>query len=43
MSRLSLVGPCMTTIAIIGAGKGLGEAVARRFGKEGFAVGLIPP
>jgi NAD(P)-dependent dehydrogenase (short-subunit alcohol dehydrogenase family) len=31
----------MTTIAIIGAGKGLGAAVARRFGKEGFAVGLI--
>lgn len=31
----------MTTIAIIGAGKGLGAAVARRFGAEGFAVGLI--
>ena len=31
----------MTTIAIIGAGRGLGAAVARRFGKEGFAVGLI--
>ena len=31
----------MTTIAIIGAGKGLGAAVARRFGREGFAVGLI--
>jgi len=31
----------MTSIAIIGAGKGLGAAVARRFGKEGFAVGLI--
>ncbi len=31
----------MTTLAIIGAGKGLGAAVARRFGKEGFAVGLI--
>ena len=31
----------MTTIAIIGAGKGLGAAVARRFGKEGFSVGLI--
>ncbi|MBO1753804.1 SDR family NAD(P)-dependent oxidoreductase [Allobranchiibius sp. CTAmp26] len=31
----------MTTIAIIGAGKGLGAAVARRFGEEGFAVGLI--
>ena len=31
----------MTTLAIIGAGKGLGAAVARRFGREGFAVGLI--
>lgn len=31
----------MTTIAIIGAGKGLGAAVARRFAAEGFAVGLI--
>ena len=31
----------MTTIAIIGAGQGLGAAVARRFGAEGFAVALI--
>ena len=31
----------MTTLAIIGAGKGLGAAVARRFGKEGYAGGLI--
>src|SRR6476646_7244609 len=31
----------MTTIAIIGAGKGLGAAVARRFGQEGYAVALI--
>ena len=31
----------MTTIAIIGAGTGLGAAVARRFGGEGFSVGLI--
>lgn len=31
----------MTSIAIIGAGVGLGAAVARRFGKEGLAVGLI--
>ncbi|KQU28515.1 MULTISPECIES: SDR family NAD(P)-dependent oxidoreductase [unclassified Rhodococcus (in: high G+C Gram-positive bacteria)] len=31
----------MTTIAIIGAGEGLGTAVARRFGREGFAVALI--
>ncbi|MGU3438410.1 SDR family NAD(P)-dependent oxidoreductase [Actinomycetes bacterium M1A6_2h] len=31
----------MTTIAIIGAGEGLGSAVARRFGREGFSVALI--
>src|SRR5690242_9810999 len=31
----------MTTIAIIGAGPGLGAAVARRFGREGFSVALI--
>ena len=31
----------MTTLAIIGAGKGLGAAVARRFGAEGFSVALI--
>lgn len=31
----------MTTIAIIGAGKGLGLAVAERFGREGFSVALI--
>ncbi|CAN5195552.1 SDR family NAD(P)-dependent oxidoreductase [soil metagenome] len=31
----------MTTIAIIGAGPGLGAAVARRFGREGFAVALL--
>ena len=31
----------MTSIAIIGAGRGLGAAVARRFGREGLAVGLI--
>jgi NADP-dependent 3-hydroxy acid dehydrogenase YdfG len=30
-----------TTIAIIGAGPGLGAAVARRFGREGYAVALI--
>jgi len=30
-----------TTIAIVGAGKGLGLAVAERFGREGFAVALI--
>lgn len=31
----------MTSIAIIGAGAGLGAAVARRFGREGLAVGLV--
>ncbi len=31
----------MPTIAIVGAGPGLGAAVARRFGAEGFAVALI--
>jgi len=31
----------MSTIAIIGAGPGLGLAVARRFGREGFNVALV--
>ena len=31
----------MTTIAIFGAGPALGTAVARRFGREGFRVGLV--
>ena len=31
----------MTTVAIIGAGPGLGAAVARRFGTEGFSVALV--
>jgi NADP-dependent 3-hydroxy acid dehydrogenase YdfG len=31
----------MPVIAIIGAGPGLGAAVARKFGHEGFAVALI--
>jgi NADP-dependent 3-hydroxy acid dehydrogenase YdfG len=31
----------MPTMAIIGAGPGLGAAVARRFGREGFSVALI--
>lgn len=31
----------MTTIAIIGAGPGLGAAIARRFGAEGYNVALI--
>ncbi len=31
----------MPTIAIIGAGPGLGAATARRFGREGFGTALI--
>lgn len=31
----------MPTIAIVGAGPGLGAAVARRFGAEGFSVALV--
>ncbi|MGJ9425970.1 SDR family NAD(P)-dependent oxidoreductase [Nesterenkonia halotolerans] len=31
----------MTTVALIGAGRGLGAAVARRFGREGFSLALI--
>jgi hypothetical protein len=31
----------MTTFAIIGAGRQLGEALARRFGREGFSLALI--
>lgn len=31
----------MSTIAIVGAGSGLGAAVARRFGREGHAIALI--
>ncbi|MFI1761549.1 SDR family NAD(P)-dependent oxidoreductase [Streptomyces sp. NPDC020800] len=31
----------MSTIAIVGAGPGLGAAVAHRFGREGFGVALV--
>lgn len=31
----------MSTLAIIGAGRGLGLAVARRFGAEGFSIALV--
>jgi NADP-dependent 3-hydroxy acid dehydrogenase YdfG len=31
----------MPTITIIGAGPNLGAAIARRFGREGFSVGLV--
>jgi NADP-dependent 3-hydroxy acid dehydrogenase YdfG len=31
----------MKTLAIIGAGKGLGLSIAKRFGKEGFQVALV--
>jgi short-subunit dehydrogenase len=33
--------PGMSTIAIVGAGPGLGSAVARRFGREGYDVALV--
>jgi len=31
----------MTTVAIVGAGRGLGAATARRFGQQGFDVALV--
>ncbi|MEU5308022.1 SDR family NAD(P)-dependent oxidoreductase [Streptomyces sp. NPDC021562] len=31
----------MSSVAIVGAGPGLGAAVARRFGREGFRVALV--
>ena len=31
----------MPVIAIVGAGPGLGAAVARKFGREGFSIALI--
>jgi NADP-dependent 3-hydroxy acid dehydrogenase YdfG len=31
----------LTTIAIVGAGRGLGASVARRFGAAGFSIALI--
>ncbi|MEU5597581.1 SDR family NAD(P)-dependent oxidoreductase [Streptomyces sp. NPDC020298] len=31
----------MTALALVGAGPGLGAAVARRFGREGYGVALI--
>ncbi|WP_181785525.1 SDR family NAD(P)-dependent oxidoreductase [Streptomyces phytophilus] len=31
----------MTTLALVGAGSGLGLATARRFGREGFAIALV--
>jgi NAD(P)-dependent dehydrogenase (short-subunit alcohol dehydrogenase family) len=31
----------MTTVAIVGAGPGLGAAAARRFGRGGFDVALL--
>lgn len=30
----------MKTLVIVGAGKGLGLSVAKRFGKEGFQVAI---
>ena len=31
------------TIVVVGAGQGLGNHVAKRFGKEGFRVVLMAP
>ncbi|MEU4245350.1 SDR family NAD(P)-dependent oxidoreductase [Actinoplanes sp. NPDC026619] len=31
----------MPTIAVLGAGPGLGLSIAKRFGREGFSVGLV--
>jgi short-subunit dehydrogenase len=31
----------MPAIAVVGAGPGLGLSIAKRFGREGFVVGLI--
>ncbi|MFF7473496.1 SDR family NAD(P)-dependent oxidoreductase [Streptomyces sp. NPDC008092] len=31
----------MSSVAIVGAGPGLGAAVARRFGREGFGIALL--
>ena len=31
----------VTTLAVLGAGPGIGRAVASRFGREGYSVGLI--
>jgi short-subunit dehydrogenase len=31
----------MTTVAIVGAGPGLGAATARRFAAEGFEIALV--
>src|ERR1700761_8107978 len=39
--REVVMGAGTGTIAIFGAGPGLGQAVARRFGREGFRVALV--
>src|SRR5258705_10239945 len=40
--RLNTNGACVSkTIAIVGAGPGVGLAVAERFGRDGFKVALI--
>lgn len=40
-SPLRLRGICMPTIAIVGAGPGMGLAIARTFGARGFDVALL--
>lgn len=38
---MNVKGCHMSTLAIVGAGQGLGASVAKRFGREGFSVALI--
>src|SRR4051795_11243997 len=40
-SRLALTIRNRMSLVIVGAGPNLGLAIARRFGREGFAVGLV--
>src|ERR687889_694925 len=39
--KLSMTSTSRKVIAILGAGPGLGLSIARRFGREGFAVALV--
>src|SRR2546430_2241373 len=39
--KLSMTSTSRKVITILGAGPGLGMSMARRFGREGFAVALV--